>query len=78
MSSQEKPDFDFENNTLQLFLKGLRDQYARISDWFKPNPDDKSIMRLLKILGKVLLIIVTILLSPIILLTLIFVFFAAL
>lgn len=60
-------------------LKETVRKYARnFLEWLKPNKDDSLLVQSLKMIYKVLAVIGLILCSPIILLILLFVFFAAL
>jgi hypothetical protein len=66
----------------QLEGKGIRetvvDYFKRFKEWLKPNGSDTLLIQSLKMVYKVLAVLVLIAFSPVILIILLFVFFAAL
>lgn len=66
----------------QLEGEGLREmittQATRFKEWLQPNPADSTLIISLKMIYKVAAVLLLIALSPVILVVLLFVFFAAL
>ena len=69
-------------NMAQLEGKGIKemivDRFKKFAEWLKPNPADTVLVQSLKMIYKVIAVLVLIAFSPVILVVLIFVFFAAL
>lgn len=62
--------------------EGIREllikQINKFKEWLKPNPSDSTLVISLKMIYKVIAVLVLIVFSPVILIILLFVFFAAL
>jgi hypothetical protein len=63
--------------TLQLLIQWLTKSWKEIQTWLSPNPSDSLFTKLLKGLGKLLVILLILLFSPVILLTLLIAFLIA-
>ncbi len=65
----------------QLEGEGLREmvinRFKQLQEWLKPNPADNTLVIGLKMIYKVLAVLVLIAVSPILLVVLAFIFFAA-
>lgn len=59
------------------FSDYLRDYAQKIKDWIKPDPSDHLLLQFVKLIFKCIALLILIALSPIILVILLFVFFAA-
>ncbi len=66
----------------QLKGEGIKEmvvnRFKRLFEWLKPNPADTLLIQSLKMIYKALAVLVLIAFSPVILIVLLFVFFAAL
>jgi hypothetical protein len=66
----------------QLEGKGMKETivnyFKRFREWLKPNGSDTLLVKSLKMVYKVLVVLVLVALSPVLLIILIFAFFAAL
>jgi hypothetical protein len=63
--------------TLQLLIQWLTNSWKEIQSWLNPNPNDSLLTKLLKGIGKLLIILLILLFSPVILLTLFIAFLIA-
>jgi len=64
-----------ENNTGYIdFIKGW---WRSLLEWVKPNPADGLFLKIVKMIFKSIILLILVALSPVILVVLLFVFFAA-
>ncbi len=60
------------------FKMMVLNRFKRLNEWLKPNPTDTFLIQSLKMIYKVLAVLALIVFSPVIIILLLFVFFAAL
>ncbi len=63
---------------LQDIRNYLRKKVAQLKEWLKPAPADPLVLTVVKSIGKAIALLLLIAVSPVLLLVMIFVFFAAL
>lgn len=74
MSKEENED----NLSLHHYiLKAVKDSWLYLNEWMAFNPEDNFFIKVLKFFGKIVVICLFILLSPVVLLTLIIAFIVA-
>lgn len=56
----------------------IKDQLNKLGEWVRPNPEDSHLLQVVKLLFKSIVLLVLLALSPILLVLLLFVFFATL
>jgi hypothetical protein len=66
---------ELEGETIRELVLG---RLKRLKEWLKPNPADTTLIKSLKMIYKAAAVLVLIAFSPVILIILLFVFFAAL
>jgi hypothetical protein len=63
--------------TFQLLIQWLLQNWQDLQNWLSPNPEDSTITKIYKGLGKLIVVILVLLFSPVILLTLFIAFLIA-
>ena len=59
------------------FIEMIQYKVRQLGEWVKPDPADKPLVRVLKLFYKSIVVLVLIALSPVLLVIMLFVFFAA-
>ena len=60
------------------FVDLIKDQLTALQEWLKPEPEDNLLLKIIKGIFKALALLVLVILSPVMLVILAFVFFAVL